>query len=124
MIVAAVIVAGAAGAVLRFAVSYAFAGPRSVSGHSEAHRSLPWAVLIVNVVGSAAGGAVLGLTTGDVRLVLLTGLCGGLTTFSTFSTESIQLVLAGRWPVALGSIAANLVLGIGAAAAAFALVSA
>jgi CrcB protein len=67
---------------------------------------------------------VLGLATGEVRLVLLSGLCGGLTTFSTFSTESIQLMLAGRWQVALGSIAANLVLGIGAAAAAFALVSA
>jgi CrcB protein len=116
VIVAAVIVAGAAGAVLRFAVSYVFAAPR--------YRNLPLAVLIVNVVGSAVGGAVLGLATGEVRLVLLSGLCGGLTTFSTFSTESIQLMLAGRWKVALGSIAANLVLGIGAAAAAFALVSA
>ena len=73
MIVAAVIVAGVAGAVLRFAVSCAFAPPRGVGGRDGAARSFPWAVLVVNVVGSAVGGAALGLAAGDVRLVLLSG---------------------------------------------------
>jgi CrcB protein len=76
----------------------------------------PWGVLVVNVVGSAIGGVALGLTSGDARLIVLGGLCGGLTTFSTLSVETIQLVRDGKMPTALGSMAANLVLGIIAAA--------
>ncbi len=119
MIAAAVIVAGALGAVVRWLVA------RWLS--TGAGRNLPIAVLVVNVVGSAIGGAVLGLATAGgvdagIRLVLLTGLCGGLTTFSTFSVETVQYVTEGKWRIALASVAANLVLGIGAAAAAYALV--
>jgi CrcB protein len=80
-------------------------------------------------VGSAIGGAVLafvesGAVGSDIRLVLLTGLCGGLSTFSTFSVETVQRVLDGKARLALLSIAANLVLGIGAAAGAYLLVGA
>ena len=86
-------------------------------------------MLTVNVLGSAIGGAVLALVErgavgSDIRLVLLTGLCGGLTTFSTFSVETVQRVLDGKARLALLSIAANLVLGIGAAAGAYLLVEA
>jgi CrcB protein len=109
------LVAGAAGAVLRFLVARAFAS-RPVH-----------AVLVVNVVGSALGGAVLALAqlgsvSGDIRLILLTGFCGGLTTFSTFGVETIQLVLGGRARFAAISVLANLVLGIGAAALVYGLV--
>lgn len=109
----AALAAGAVGAVLRYLVA------RSTPA--------PWGVLVVNAAGSALGGVVLGLAqlggvSGDIRLILLGGLCGGLTTFSTFSVESIQLVLAGRWRTAALSVAANLVLGIGAAAAGWAAV--
>lgn len=108
--VIAALAAGALGAVLRFLVARAFAS-RAV-----------WAVLVVNVVGSAIGGALLGLAqrgdlSPDIRLVLLTGFCGGLTTFSTFGVETIQLILGGKARVALLSVLANLVLGIGAASA-------
>lgn len=114
--IAVVLVAGIVGAVIRYSISRAFAASR-----------LPWAVLIVNVVGSLIGGTVLGLSVVGVispewRLVLLTGLCGGLTTFSTFSVESVQLIIDGKWRVAAASIAANLVLGIAAAAAGFGIV--
>ncbi len=86
----------------------------------------PWAVLVVNVLGSAIGGVVLGLAqrgavSGDIRLILIGGVCGGITTFSTWSVESIQLVQSGKWRLATTSIAANLVLGIGAAALGYAL---
>jgi len=116
-VAAAVIVAGAVGALVRFGVARLFA-PRTV---------FPWAVLVVNVVGSALGGAVLALATrgsvsADIRLVIATGLCGGLTTFSTLSVETIQLMQDGRWRTAVASIAANFALGIGCAAGAFALV--
>lgn len=103
--VIATLLAGALGAVLRFLVARAFA-ERPVR-----------AVLLVNVAGSALGGALLALTSGDVRLILLTGFCGGLTTFSTFSVETIQLVMAGRARLAAASVLANLALGIGTAAA-------
>ena len=102
MIVASVVLAGALGAVIRYLVSRWLA--------------TPFAVLVVNVVGSAIGGVLLATTSGDLRLVLLTGFCGGLTTFSTFSVETVQLVLDGKSRVAVLSVVANLVLGIGAAA--------
>jgi CrcB protein len=105
----AVMLAGAAGAVARFLVAKLAA----------THR-FPWAVFVVNVVGSGIGGCVLalaerGAVDPDIRLVLLTGLCGGLTTFSTLSVETVQLFIAGRVRTAVASIASNLVLGVGAA---------
>ena len=100
--IALVLLAGAAGALLRFFTI------RLVRA--------PWAVLLVNVVGSFIGGLLIGATTGDLRLILLTGFCGGLTTFSTFSVETVQLVMERRLRAAALSVALNLVLGIGAAA--------
>lgn len=125
MIIVAVIAAGALGAVLRWLVSVA--ASRRVKNGTAASRDFPLAVLIVNVVGSAVGGAALGLATAgglssDLRLIVLTGFCGGLTTFSTFSVETIQLIIDGRWRAAVISVSANLVLGIAAAALAFGIV--
>ncbi|MEP6478530.1 MAG: CrcB family protein [Rhodoglobus sp.] len=119
LVVAATLGAGAVGALLRYLVARAFAtrGP------------FPWAVLVVNVVGSAIGGVVVGLAergdvAADIRFIIVSGLCAGLTTFSTWSVETVQLVLAGRARVAIVSVAANLVLGIGAALVGYLLVSA
>lgn len=112
-----VLAAGAIGALARYAVSLLFAG-----------RQFPFAVLIVNIVGSALGGVVLGLAEraaidADWRLVLLTGVAGGLTTFSTWSVETVQLVREGRWRTAFGSAVMNLVLGVGAAVVGYLLTS-
>jgi CrcB protein len=101
MTVVVVLLAGAAGALLRYAAS--LVSPR-------------WSVLAVNVIGSFIGGVALATLTGDARLILLTGFCGGLTTFSTFSVETVQAVLDGHVRRAAASVAANLVLGVGAAA--------
>lgn len=114
MIPALVIGAGALGALLRWLVATAF----------ERTERFPWAVLVVNVFGSALAGVVLGLAERaalgeDVRLILLTGVCGGLTTFSTFGVETVQLVQQRRPGIAVLSVAANVVLGVGACALGF-----
>lgn len=83
----------------------------------------PWAVLTVNVIGSALGGMVLAIGSGlghDVQLVLLTGVAGGLTTFSTFSVETVQLVLDGRARVAALNVGVNLGAGLAVTALVYA----
>jgi fluoride exporter len=101
-VIAVVLLAGAAGALLRFLVVRVVA--------------VPWAVLAVNVAGSLLGGVLVGATTGDLQLILLTGFCGGLTTFSSFTVETVQLVMAGKTRQAALSVGLNLVLGVAAAA--------
>ncbi len=77
--------------------------------------------LVVNVVGAALLGAVLGLTAAPAWVVSLvgTGFCGTLTTFSTFGADVVRLLDERALGRALGYVAATLVLGVGAAAAAY-----
>jgi CrcB protein len=101
------VLAGSAGALLRHVVTRVFAARPA---------RLPWAVVIVNVAGSLVAGAVVGVEAGvqpidQVHLILITGFAGGLTTFSTFSTETVQLIAERRVRTAVISVAANLVLG-------------
>lgn len=109
-----VLIAGAVGALLRFGLSRAL--PVDARPHN-----VPRAVLIVNVVGSFIAGAALALTQTETipvvaGVVIITGLCGGLTTFSTFSVETVELAMQGHVGVAARSLALNLVLGVAAAA--------
>jgi CrcB protein len=113
VIVILVLFSGAVGALLRFGLSRAL--PLAARPHA-----VPRAVLIVNVVGSFLAGVGLALTQTETipavaGLVIVTGLCGGLTTFSTFAVESMELVMQGKVRVAARSVALNVVLGIGAA---------
>ena len=108
---AATLAAGGIAAVLRYLLGTALAG----------RGSLPWAVFVVNVIGSAIGGTAVGLAQGgaisaDARLVLLAGVAGGLTTFSTWSVDSIQLVFDGHWRAAVGNVGLNLTVGVAVAA--------
>ena len=105
---------GGVASVVRYLVSRAYA---SRSG-------LPWAVFTVNVIGSAVAGTFVGLaTTGvispDLRLVLVGGLAGGLTTFSTWSVETIQLLMERKLRTALVSVILNLAIGLAAATAGY-----
>jgi CrcB protein len=110
----AVAVAGALGALLRYAVTRAFAARPS---------RLPWAVLVVNVAGSLVAGVAVALGSSFplVPQLAVAGFAGGLTTFSTFSTETVQLVLEGRRRAAIVSVLLNLVGGIAGFALAYAL---
>jgi CrcB protein len=75
----------------------------------------------VNVAGTAVLGALAGASGVSAATVALvgTGFCGALTTFSTFGADVFRLVDLRRLLVALGYVAATLVFGIGAAAAAW-----
>lgn len=86
----------------------------------------PYGTLLVNVAGCLllgllAGAAGSGDLSSGAELLLGTGFCGGLTTFSTFSVEAIELVQHRRGPAAAGYVVASCALGIGAAAVGYAL---
>jgi len=112
LVLLAVAVGGALGAVLRQLTSVALAGRGRV----------PWGVLVVNVVGSFVAGLALAAPLDPtVQLILVSGVCGGLTTFSTFAVETIQLVSEGKHRNAAASVALNLSFGVPAVAAGVAL---
>jgi len=79
----------------------------------------PLGTLAVNVVGGfLIGLALVGLSRPDQalwRLLLVTGFLGGLTTFSAFSAESLQLLQRGAWGWALAHSAAHVLGALGAA---------
>ncbi|GGS55779.1 fluoride efflux transporter CrcB [Streptomyces violaceus] len=80
----------------------------------------PWGTFTVNVTGCL----VLGLLTGaasHLQLLLGTGLCGALTTYSTFSYETLRLAETGARLQAAVNVAASVAAGLGAAFAGAAL---
>ncbi len=82
--------------------------------------------LAVNVVGSLVLGVLLGARGAPAELVALvgTGFCGTLTTFSTLGADVVRLVEERALARAGGYLAATLVLGLGAAAAGWAVAAA
>lgn len=86
---------------------------RVFSGHGG---DVPWATLVVNLVGCLAiGFAARRFARGsDGWLVIVTGVLGGLTTFSTFANDTRSLVADGRGGVALAYVAASVVGGLAA----------
>ena len=116
-----VIIGSALGGMARYGVSGAVA--RRIG------ETFPWGTLTVNVSGSfviglfaalvAAGGAL-----GGERMVgalVMTGVCGGYTTFSSFSLQTLNLARDGEWPRALANIVASAALCLLAVWAGFAL---
>jgi len=76
--------------------------------------TFPAGTLAVNVAGSFVIGLVMtlslerGLVNDDVRVFLTTGFCGGFTTMSTFSYETIALLRDGEAALALGNVGGTL----------------
>lgn len=73
--------------------------------------------LCVNAVGCLLIGLMMALAEREsisptMKLILVTGLLGSLTTFSTFGVETVELAQNGRLPAAFANVAANLVLGL------------
>ena len=80
---------------------------------------MPWGTLVVNVVGCLAIGFALrspeGAPREEWRLLLVVGLLGGFTTFSTFAHESVTLLREGARGTAFGYAALSNLLGLAAA---------
>ncbi|MEZ3179648.1 fluoride efflux transporter CrcB [Streptomyces pimonensis] len=80
----------------------------------------PWGTFTVNVTGSLAlglltGAAAAGAADSRLQLLLGTGLCGALTTYSTFSYETLRLAEAGARGYAALNVVASVAAGLGAA---------
>ena len=77
----------------------------------------PWGTLIVNMISSLLVGLLAGLPANPAVTALLNiGFCGALSTYSTFSYETLRLMQTGARFYALVNIAASVVAGVGAAA--------
>ncbi len=80
--------------------------------------AFPWGTIFVNVAGSFVIGfvATLAATDGrlfissDARLFIMVGLCGGYTTFSSFSLQTLNLIQDGEWLRAGGNVVGSVVL--------------
>ena len=88
-------------------------------------RTLPWGTILINVAGSFAIGAFGTLTLAHgrypvpetARLFFMVGVCGGFTTFSSFSLQTLDLLRAGAPGRALANAALSVLLCLGAVAA-------
>lgn len=104
---------GALGSIARYWVAV-WAAPLS--------QNLPWGTIGINVVGSCLIGFIATLTLpggrlpapDGLRLFLMVGLCGGFTTFSSFSLQTLELLRLGAWERALVNIGASVLLCLGA----------
>jgi CrcB protein len=77
--------------------------------------TFPWGTLIVNVSGCFVIGIFNALTGPDgvllvpvnIRLFVMVGMCGGYTTFSSFSLETLNLMRGGEWLAAASYVLAS-----------------
>ncbi len=101
---------GALGTFFRFAVSGLVA-----AGFGE---TFPWGTLVVNATGCFVIGFFATLTAPDGRLFVggtarqfvMTGICGGFTTFSSFSLQTLKLIEDGEYLYAGGNIVGSVTL--------------
>ncbi|MFW6174611.1 MAG: fluoride efflux transporter CrcB [Chloroflexota bacterium] len=106
-----ILVAGGLGALARYGISAAV--------QSRTGAAFPWGILVVNCVGSFLFGLLYslaeerGVIGPELRVALMVGFLGALTTFSSFAFDTGQLMRDGRWLWAAGNIALNNVLAIG-----------
>lgn len=84
----------------------------------QSSSTIPIGTLAVNILGSLLIGLLMGIVgknfscSMDIKLLLITGFCGGFTTFSTFSAENFQLLQNGQYSSALIYTLSSVTLGI------------
>ncbi|WP_459479602.1 fluoride efflux transporter CrcB [Clostridium saccharoperbutylacetonicum] len=104
-------IGGGIGAVIRYLVT--------IQSTKMINSDFPLGTLIVNVVGGFFIGMIVELSIStdlispELKLFLTTGVMGGLTTFSTFSLETINLMSSGRYFFGIANVFLNLSLSLG-----------
>lgn len=89
---------------------------------SQARNGFPWGTFMVNVAGCLLIGILWGATSRlqnispSLSLLLMTGFCGGFTTFSTFSKEGLTLLHANSYILFLSYVIGSVALGLMAVA--------
>ncbi|TRV74660.1 fluoride efflux transporter CrcB [Streptomyces sp. 130] len=107
------VIAGAAvGAPLRYLTDRAV--------RSRTDTVFPWGTFTVNtagclILGTLTGAAAAGAASPHLQLLLGTGLCGALSTYSTFSYETLRLAEDGAGLQAAANVVLSVVVGLGAA---------
>ena len=96
---------GAAGSVCRYLLSWMNS------------TTYPLGTFLVNILGSLLIGFLIGLVNKgtmlpEMKLLLVTGFCGGFTTFSTFANESFGMMKAGDVLLSALYVGASVVIGI------------
>ena len=104
----AVFIGGGLGSMCRFACAQWF--PARVDG-------FPWGTFVANslaclILGVGIALATKGWLSSEQRLLLLTGFCGGFSTFSTFSVELLQLGRSGHYGTAGLYLITSLLVGL------------
>lgn len=111
----AIFLGGGAGSVMRYCVQLWL--------HEKiVPYSFPWATFIVNIIGCFMIGSFYALSarfswSPEIRLLLTVGLCGGFTTFSTFSNDIAEMCRQGEILLVAVYAALSLILGIAAVVA-------
>ncbi|MFE9854910.1 fluoride efflux transporter CrcB [Streptomyces sp. NPDC005780] len=116
-----VIIGAAVGAPLRYLTDQAV--------QARHDTVFPWGTFTVNVsgclvLGLLTGAVTAGAASSHLQLLVGTGLCGALTTYSTFSYETLRLAEGGARFYAAANAVASVVVGLGAAFAGVALAEA
>lgn len=104
-----IFIGGGTGSVLRYLV-----------GRCLGSSAWPWGTFAVNIIGCFLIGLIgtwiaRHSLSPDLRLLLVVGLCGGFTTFSTFSNEALGLMRSSQLLLALAYIVGSVALGVIAA---------
>jgi CrcB protein len=93
-----------------------------IGTHVGVGEDFPWATLLINITGSFAIGLAAMLVaegrwfaSSEGRLFFMTGVCGGFTTFSAFSWQTLTLLRQGEWPRAGAYVISSVVLCVVAA---------
>lgn len=105
-----VAIGGASGSVLRYLI-HCLVSKKSLS-------NFPYQTFIVNIVGCLLIGILVGYFSRfqneneSLKLLLITGFCGGFTTFSAFGLENVNMIQNQNYQLALIYTSLSLIIGI------------